>query len=475
MNQTERYRRNEVVEIDLVDLFRRILKKWKKGLLFFMIGALIGAGFAIVRPVISDMLNKEFSQEDLDKAKAELSEEELSEADRVYRQYHNYFLLEETQLDHINHSLFMSMDQESAVNAQRSYLVNSDLTGLVLTLKELVLTRQLDEQLAQILEDPDYAAYVEELVTVTDSTWQNWEEIVMGGREGTGTAYAVANGSDVGVLNRDKNTSVLTIAVIAPNEEYGDRMLDVIDAQLQNVLSDLTKLDDQMSITEFERSVKPIVSDEVYSERSSLLSATTNIVTERRKFAETTVDKLDKAQQGYIELLMLRDNVKEPEAKESRGLVKFTAIGAILGSTIFMCIILVPYVLGGMIRTSSEAERLTGTRKLQANAEMVAGELISWQKNCEAEPSHFFLTGGDNKEAEDTLISDITTSLSEGVCIKAGDPLSDPEALSDMLSAQGIILCVSIDKTKRDKLKAVCRMATDHKVPILGYIPIVQE
>ena len=58
-------------------------------------------------------------------------------------------------------------------------------------------------------------------------------------------------------------------------------MLDVIDAQLQNVLSDLTKLDDQMSITEFERTVKPVVADEVYSERSSLLSAATDSATAR--------------------------------------------------------------------------------------------------------------------------------------------------------------------------------------------------
>ena len=470
MNQAERYRRNDVIEIDLVDLFMRILKKWKQGLLFFLIGAVIGAGFAIVRPVISDMLNKEFSQEDLDKAKEGLSEEELSEADRVYRQYHNYFLLEETQLDHINHSLFMSMDQETAVNAQRSYLVNSDLTGMVLTLKELVLTRQLDEQLAQIVEDPDYAAYVEELVTVTDATWQNWEEIVMGG-----SAYAVAQGSDVGVLNRDKNTSVLTIAVIAPGEKIGDRMLDAVDTQLQSVVGQLSQLDDQMSITEFERTVKPITADEVYSNRSSLLSAATNIVTERRKFAENTVDKLDKGQQKYIELLMLRDDVREPEAKEGRGLVKFTAVGAVLGAAIFVCIILVPYILGGVIRTSSEAERLTGSRKLQTTAAMVAGELISWQKNREAEPSHFFLAVGDNKEAEDSLIRDITDSLPGDVSIVAGDPLADPEALSDMLIAQGIILCVSIDKTKRDKLKAICRTAADHKVPILGYIPIVQE
>lgn len=523
MNEAERYRRNEVVEIDLVDFMLRILKKWKQGLIFLLVGALIGGCFALVRPIISSFFDKEFSQEDLDEARAEMSEEELTEADRVYSQYLNYFRLEETQLDHINHSLFMQMDPETAVNAQRSYIVTSDQTGLVSTLNDLVFTRQLNEQLAQIVGDPDYAEYAGELVTMTDSTWQNWEEIVISGGTESGNAFVAAQGADEGALNRDKNTAVLTISALAPDEECANRLLDVVEDTLKNVLNQLAQLDAQVSITELDKTVKPDAADEILIMRSSLLSAATDIVTERRKFATDTVSKLDKYQKEYIELLQLRDNVKEPEAKEGRGLIKFTAVGGFLGVFLFLCIIFLPYMLGGVIRTTSETEHLIGSRKLQLiraqspvdqnsrkslfgaepgveskeAAAMVAGELISWQ-NKQAESSTlnltegqskssslaggqeikqtvstpFFLAVGDGGDTEAALLRDLTASLPKDVSIVSGDPLSDPKALADMLSSQGLILCVCVDKTKRNTIKTLCQMAADHKVPILGYIVI---
>ena len=476
MNQPRNNFNNNVVEIDLVDFFKRALKSWKKGLLMAVICALLGAGIAQIRFMWVETHQEKFEEKKYLKAREKLTEKELDEAERVFQQYSTYFRVQEAQDKHIGDAILMTLDPEKAIMKNKRYIVTSGQSGLVTSLKNMLRNPDVYRRLAGVVGGDATEQDMEELVNVDISTWQNWQEIVIRGAENV-QQETTKQAAGEGAIPETMNTTLVNLTVLGVDDAFCEQISTEMEKILSEAVEGIAAMDPDTTWAPFGEDPVLDSEEQILDRQRELLESVTQIVTIRKKFADETVSKLNKKQKTYFEQLQLRDDAREPEQKESRGLIRFSAIGFLLGIFLFFMTILLPYVLGGKIRTAEEWEQTAGVRMIRrldgagsgADADMVSNELGAWKDG-----KKFFLATGAGSQtsdfAADSAFSKGLLDRSKEYKLSIGDPLSDADALAAMLASDGILLGVVVDHTDREGLARICRIAVDHSVPILGYL-----
>ncbi len=450
MNNEIYNRTNEQIEIDLLDLFRRALKKWKLCILLAIVCALLGGGFAFVKPLIKEHFAKTYNEEDMIKARDRLTAGELRDADRVYKQYQTYFRLEDVQRDHIEHSVIMSLDPETAVTKTRQYLIDTTISEISGLISQKVLEQSLYDELATYAGDPDYADYVQELVEIEALAWQTTQGIALG-------EQTEAGGS--------RWQAMVTLTAMGGDAPYVDGVLNILDKHFKSAVEDIAASDPSINSEFLGDEVLIDGGETIIRSQKTLMESVTAVVTERQKFVTDVVSKLGKFQQNYLEQLELRDDIGEPEVSQGRGIIKMSVVGFILGIFIFFVILLIPYLFGGVIRTEGEMESQYRARNM-GEPVFAVGELAAYNK----EGTYFLATGGGLSD-DSPLISRMSEEAGKcGITLTSGDPLTDSDAQKAMLASNGMILAVAVDKTKRDHLRDICRLAVSHEIRILGYV-----
>ena len=480
--QMNRNRYNDVIEIDLVVFCKKALKKWKLLLLFCLIGVLAGAGIAQTRYWWKENHQPEFKEEDFNKAKERLTDKELEEANHIFDQYSTYFRVQEAKSKHINDSKLMSLNAETAAVIERSYLIKSNQNDLVQTIESKTLNPAGYQRIAQSMGGDITDQDVEELVFMTtNEALQNWENIVLEGDFAAGTSDTTKEQDTNDKSAKTKYTNVIIVTAMGEDEAFCEKLLTETEALLSEAVTELSALDNDISMTSFGDAPVKDGPETILEHQQLLLESVTTIIDIRKKFVQDVVSKLTKNQTKYFEQMQLRDNAKEPESKESRGMTKFAAVGLILAVMVFCLILCIPIFFGGHYQSASELESATGIRLLakirkgfssEADivisdaAKMIAEELRAWEKD---ETPLFFFATDEGFTAEHPFCRKLQQEYAKDT-LRIGNPLKDHEAMASMLESAGIILGISVEDSKRENVKRLCCTASDHNIPVLGYV-----
>ena len=481
-NQMNRNRYNDVIEIDLAVFCKKALKKWKLLLLICLIGALAGAGLAEARYWWKETHQPEFKEEDFIKAKEKLTDKELEEANHVFDQYSTYFRVQEAKSKHINDSKLMALNAETAAVIERSYLIKSNQNDLVKTLESKTLNPTGYQRIAQAIGGDVTDQDVEELVFMkTNDALQNWENIVLEGNVPNIEADAAKTQDGNDKPSETKYTNVIIVTAMGEDEAFCEKLLSETETLLSEAINDLATVDDSISMTSFGEEPVKDGSETLLERQQLLLESVTTIIDIRKKFVQDIVSKLTKNQTKYFEQLQLRDNAKEPESKESRGMVKFAAVGLFLGIIVFCMILCIPVMFGGHYQSAGELESVTGIRLLAKikkdsfneedtaindAAKMIAAELRAWEKDDNVK---FFFAADERFKVEHPFLRKLQGEYAKDT-LRIGNPLTDPEAMASMLDSKGILLGISVEDSKRVNVKRICCTASDHDIPVLGYV-----
>ena len=479
--QMNRNRYNDVIEIDLVVFCKKALKKWKLLLLLCIIGVLAGAGIAQARYWWKENHQPEFKEEDFNKAKERLTDKELEEANHVFDQYSTYFRVQEAKSKHINDSKLMSLNAETAAVIERSYLIKSNQNDLVQTIEGKTLNPAGYHRIAQSIGGDITDQDVEELVFMTtNEALQNWENIVLEGDFAAGTSDTAKEQETNDKFAKTKYTNVIIVTAMGEDDAFCEKLLSETEALLSEAVTELSALDNDISMTSFGDAPVKDGPETILEHQQLLLESVTTIIDIRKKFVQDVVSKLTKNQTKYFEQMQLRDNAKEPESMESRGMVKFVAVGLILGVMVFCLILCIPVFFGGHYQSAGELESATGIRLLARikkgatgddsvindAATMIAEELRAWEK---AETPLFFFATDDGFTAEHPFCRKLQQEYAKDT-LRNGNPLKEPEAMASMLESSGIILGISVADSKRENVKRLYCIASDHNIPVLGYV-----
>ena len=476
-------RYNDVIEIDLTIFCKKALKKWKPLLIIALIGAILGAGIAQGRYWWKENHQPVFDEDTLTKAKAKLTDKELEEADHVFDQYRTYFRVQEAKNKHLNDSRLMTLDAETAAVLQRRYLISSKQSGLVETLETMTLNPAGYQRIAQAIGGGITDQDVEEMLSMTNETWQNWEDIVLNGGIPEEAALTPKTQTEDDEKKDGKYTNIIVVTAIGEDEAFCEKLFTETEAILTDAVKKLSALDNDITMTPFGEDPVRDGGETILEQQQTLLESITTIITVRKQFAKDVVDKLNKNQKAYFEQLQLRDNAKEPESRESRGLVKFAGIGFFLGIILYLIILCIPFMFGGHYQSVGELENATGIRLLASvrkeaskedtdsnvnAARMVSEELRAWEKDCKENPLFFFAVD-EGFTAEHPFCGLLKEQYGKDT-LRIGDPLKDPDAMASLLQSGGMLIGISVEKSKRENVKRLYYTASDHEIPVLGYV-----
>ena len=207
-NQTtyrQRLREGEE-EIDLVQMMRYILQKWKILLLAGVVGLLVGGALGAMKT------EKEPAQMDID----DLNIDQIQQ----YASYHQFY---EDEVARQRESIYMNMDPEAVYMADKSYYVAAQESDL----------NRLGLAIGSILQKQDVYDQVREKTGLTCSQ-RSLSELMS-------VWFTETEKKAIQLSDDNSNDGRIYISVSAPSEEIGEEILAVLDAQVQAVCAQIAQ------------------------------------------------------------------------------------------------------------------------------------------------------------------------------------------------------------------------------------------
>ena len=198
--------RNDEEEIDLVQMMRYILQKWKILLLAGAVGLLLGGALGAMKT------EKEPAQMDINNLNADQIQQYVS--------YHQFY---EDEVARQKESIYMNMDPGAVYMAGKSYYVaaqESDLNRLGLAISSILQKQEVYDQI-----------WAETGLTCSQSSLSELMSV-----------WFTETEKNAIQLNDDHNNDGrIYISVAAPSEEIGEKILTVLDAQVQAICAQIAQ------------------------------------------------------------------------------------------------------------------------------------------------------------------------------------------------------------------------------------------
>lgn len=198
--------RNDEEEIDLVQMMRYILQKWKILLLAGVAGLLLGGAFGAIKT------GKQPAQMDID----DLNIDQIQQ----YVSYHQFY---EDEITRQAESIYMNMNPEAVYMANKSYYVaaqESDLNRIGLAIGSILQKQEVYDQVREKTGLTCSQRYLSELMSV-------W--------------FTETEKRAIQLSDDNSNDGRIYISVSAPSEEIGEEILAVLDAQVQAVCAQIAQ------------------------------------------------------------------------------------------------------------------------------------------------------------------------------------------------------------------------------------------
>ena len=198
--------RNDEEEIDLVQMMRYILQKWKILLLAGVVGLLLGGAFGAMKT------GKEPAQMDID----DLNIDQIQQ----YVSYHRFY---EDEMTRQAESIYMNMDPEAVYMANKNYYVaaqESDLNRISLAIGSILQKQEVYDQVREKTGLTCSQRCLAELMSV-------W--------------FTETEKKAIQLSDDNSNDGRIYISVSASSEEIGEAILAVLDAQVQAVCAQIAQ------------------------------------------------------------------------------------------------------------------------------------------------------------------------------------------------------------------------------------------
>ncbi len=474
--------RRDVVEIDLIDLFLYILKRWKVLILAGLIGGLLlGAygGYKSYNPGTQPFDNSA----ELEKLSAGLTDIEKAEVQSAADIYVSYKGLYDDRLAYGENSLLLKLDPQQVYTGTTTYFISD----------------YFDDKGKYVVENDNagniVAMYRAEL---TDDTTISFIKNV--------TGYNVDNTyiREIYSVFGD-GVSLLKINVKADSQNTCEAILGVLEGRLEEVKGHVAdKMDHNIEKvgTVWSKGYDGSIVDTQRVQNEALVNMQTAIT---KIPTSLTTDQ----QSYYKELIKSAYLPEQSEADASanagnsiniKGIIKKAIIGIIAGVFLYACYLCCIYVFDQVLRTPDMLERACGSELLGVigSAERKRRGIDGWLDKLSDKKdgvrdgadtygliaaavsagmdkkgvSKLFVTGSVSTEQAETVKSKIA-SLLPGKDVKAGaSVLADPEAVKALSSSEAVLI---VEQTGLSKYADICKEADickNYGIDILGTVAV---
>ncbi len=423
---------NNYVEIDLLDLCKTVLKKWKIILACTLVCAILGGVYGALQA------NKAKPETEAQVAAltAGMTQEEIDNVKDAAEIINNYRSMYKVQKEYNEKSIYQNLNPYDVSTLTLSYYVdnhykvsypiiseNNNLVPIVQTYISVFTEDSFYEGLAEFVDGVDNSTYIRELIKV------NTEE---------------------------KNSGVLIVTVYANTDEMLAKIGEFIKTTVADRQSEIAEVYGEHDIILASESTGKTVDTDMAEAQNKnverLTTLATNISNEENLFSGN-------------QLTFLKYLVHE-ELDEEISIVKYVVFGLFVGIVISFAVFCVMYLASGTVKTENELATILGATflgKLDTDVEFASSKISNAASvnNCDSVAVI--------ADKNDDLIEKMVGLVKPGAVLIL-DVLNERKAFEDLVKCAGAVFVESPKKTSRKQLRAKKRLCMSSDVKILGFI-----
>ena len=416
-------------EIDLLDLFKNIAKKWKQILLVTIAGIAIAVPFALPKekPTVESL-------------KSSLDPDRAEYVEGVYSDYKIAFDNEQIASKNLEDSPIIKIDAFKAPRTVGTFIISSDIAEAWRLFDSLTQDENFSNEIADIL-NLENSAHAAEMVSFTgypNDTNTSFTQEPLSVMKVTAYLYS----SDEGLKMQQMISNFIKSKTDAINEEG-------INLTVQNV--------EWTYVESFDKNLQK-KQQELYQSKSSAYQEVTD-------YEEDVIAKLSEEETNYFNALA---GISKPVEAQPKKIV----IGAFVGLFLSMFFYVMRYIMAGVIHTEDDAELLYGTtsygvvhkKTIEQDIAMITAQ-INTQVSAAKASTLFIQTDDDNKD----ILNKIKNNIND-VTIHSGDITNDPKSYQSFVSTDIVIALTTIGKTETRQIEKVRSLASIAKKELTGVI-----
>lgn len=420
-------------QIDLMDLGKTILSKWKTIIIVFVIFALIGGGLALWQS------KKTSPSKDIEVAAltAGMNEEEIQAVNDAAKIISSYRDMYARQKEYNKNSIYQRLDPYAIKTLVLTYYVdnhfqisypviseNNDLIAIIQTYVSVLEQEDLYNQMSEKVDNSIAPAYYREVVTV------DTEDAVNG---------------------------IFSITVYAHESDVLKEIGEFIKTSLENKTNDIQEAYGSVDLTLTGEIYKDTISTEVSNSQQENLEKMTTIskaiVTEESSFSG---DQL-----AYLKALVHEDNILKVS------FVKYIATSALIGIILIVFCYVLQYLLSSTVKTKDECETILDASSLGDADDIISTRIGILAKKNSAKTIAIIANANDGIS---DLANKVIDSFDSDIEIKIIDSIDKSDAVSDLASSDFAIIAVKTKKTNRKQLINEVLLCRDYGIPVFGGI-----
>lgn len=451
-------------EINLIELFFRILEKWRKVLGVALLFALLLGGLKAVlgfRTLNDPERLEENNQEAVAKQKQYDDAKAYGEI-----QITNLEKEIEKQTAYQENSFLMQIDPYNEYQEMVSYFVDTDYQIMPgMTYQNPNRTPGVINAYVKSLEDSViYEGFAKE--RGLDSDPSTLRELVE--------------------IEQDNNNGIFTVKVKASDQNFASGLMQALEDHLKAKSSEISSSISKHKLTEVNR-------QSGYAVDINLANRQTQVHDNLTKLQEAAVKK-------QKELLDLKDPKAEGMTVGTvvKDAVKFAVVGAFLGAFLAACMVSAGFLSGGTIPGENDLKRLYGITRLgryHQNAKTgIDRKIASWEgfraseldekaafellaatiRSRIGEDKPAMLVGSTDsgvlEKAYEMLLS--SEDLDREILIFGGNLVEDPAVIRKLNEIQSVVFLEDRDKSKNADFAKAISMVKEQKKALLGLIEL---
>lgn len=465
-----------------------VLRKWRSILIWMLIFSVALNGLAIMKSYKAMRNSQQYSNEENVSSYAEgLTDDSKEKVEETYKLYVNYQKTLSDLLNYYSNSIKMQIDPNNvAVTSIQYRIENPQKTDdIILAYSNKILSSNSCEKIKENIGLKEDANYINELIEVKRELENNKEDTV-------------------NLTNKD--SSVMLIQIIAPDQGYSEKIADVIESEINEYTEEVQSTIGKFELTKIGRNFSGCVDSELMEEQNEFVTNINSV----KNAIDLLENSLDANEQTYFKKLINAEEEKVTVTESDGNTVKVISIkyiilGLIVGG--FLCVFwyMIKYLLSIYLKTDQEIEdyyevqvleKFDSVERVRENKNVIdrfinglfgkkndKSELDKIQLVCtkiivlarKNNMTHIHVTGISKSEdvenikklLVDNLIKENILTVSSGVSI-----IDNVESLKYLSQSEGVILVEQVGKVLFEDLGKEINICSRNNVEVIGAIVV---
>ena len=481
------YEKNIIKDIELKDIGACLLYRWGTVFVSMILFAVI-IGAALSYKDYRDIKGiQDLSGANYGKLTAEMTEEQISNAEQFYHRYDTYKARVDEAQKYYNDSLIMKINANAVSKYDVEYYVESGYSDIIESFCSSALDMDDYIQIAQILGEDSDPMYASELLEMSGSV--------------TSESYDID--TDNGSVSQTYK-GILHVTITSNDLASGEDIAQVVDAAIMEYLSKLNAVGIDASVSLLSTNYIKQIDNALAEYQHSKTEDFTLKIEDLNDLYESARGTLDKKELKLFEYWVNKATMKIDRIHWG----KWILFGAVAGICVGVFWVVTGYIFSSQIRTISELKKiypkqelgvviaqdktrglvgkwfhkwaqdieLIGINRIKDGEaiEIIARRITNIMK-AENNKKVFLLSDINDGYTKEVLEKSIELLRNNGIEAEAGNPLGSVKELDALCESDGAVMVSTIKRSFPDSVQNGLTICEENKVPVIGNFIVYQQ